>query len=56
MLTAPFAIALDAITFVVSALMLRRVVARNDVPNPSARAVGSYRRQQAVSSHYSDRP
>src|SRR6266853_2006231 len=34
-LTAPFAIALDAITFFVSALMLRRIVARNDVPNPS---------------------
>jgi hypothetical protein len=38
MLTAPFAIALDAITFFVSALMLRRIVARNDVPNPSAGA------------------
>src|SRR6266550_3523302 len=37
-LTAPFAIALDAITFLVSALMLRRIVARNDVPNPSAGA------------------
>ena len=37
-LTAPFAIALDAITFFISALMLRRVVARNDVPNPSAGA------------------
>src|ERR1700693_4329997 len=37
-LTAPFAIALDAMTFFVSALMLRRVVARNDVPNPSAGA------------------
>jgi MFS family permease len=33
-LTAPFAIALDAITFVVSALMLRRIVARNDVERP----------------------
>jgi MFS family permease len=30
-LTAPFAIALDAVTFFVSALMLRRVEARNDV-------------------------
>jgi hypothetical protein len=38
LLTAPFAIALDAITFFVSALMLRRIVARNDVPNPSAGA------------------
>ena len=37
-LTAPFAIALDAITFFVSAIMLRRIVARNDVPNPSAGA------------------
>jgi hypothetical protein len=37
-LTAPFAIALDAITFFVSALMLRRIVARNDVPNLSAGA------------------
>ena len=37
-LTAPFAIALDAISFFVSALMLRRIVARNDVPNPSAGA------------------
>jgi hypothetical protein len=37
-LTAPFAIALDAITFFVSALMLRRIVARNDVPNRSAGA------------------
>src|SRR6266404_33349 len=37
-LTAPFAIALDAVTFFVSALMLRRIVARNDVPNPSAGA------------------
>jgi hypothetical protein len=30
-LTAPFAIALDAFSFLVSALMLRRVVAKNDV-------------------------
>ena len=37
-LTAPFAIVLDAITFFVSAIMLRRIVARNDVPNPSAGA------------------
>jgi len=35
-LTAPFAIALDAVSFFVSAVMLRRIVARNDVPNPSA--------------------
>jgi MFS family permease len=34
-LTAPFAIVLDALTFFVSALMLRRVVARNDVPRAS---------------------
>ena len=32
-LTAPFAIALDALTFFISALMLRRVEARNDVPH-----------------------
>ena len=31
-LTAPFAIAVDAASFVVSALMLRRIEARNDVP------------------------
>ena len=37
-LTAPFAIALDAVSFLVSALMLRRIVARNDVPNPTAGA------------------
>jgi MFS family permease len=37
-LTAPFAIALDAVSFFVSALMLRRIVARNDVPNPAAGA------------------
>jgi hypothetical protein len=37
-LTAPFAIALDALTFFLSALMLRRIVARNDVPNPSPEA------------------
>src|SRR2546421_4665343 len=37
-LTAPFAIALDAFSFLVSALMLRRIVARNDVPNPSTGA------------------
>jgi MFS family permease len=36
LLTAPFAIALDALAFLVSALMLRRIVAPNDVPNPSA--------------------
>jgi MFS family permease len=33
-LTAPFAIALDAFSFLVSALMLRRIEARNDVPHP----------------------
>ena len=32
-LTAPFAIALDAFSFLVSALMLRRIEARNDVPH-----------------------
>jgi MFS family permease len=32
-LTAPFAIALDAVSFVLSALMLRRIEARNDVPH-----------------------
>jgi MFS family permease len=37
-LTAPFAVALDAISFFVSAMMLRRIVARNDVPHPSAGA------------------
>ena len=31
-LTAPFAIVLDAVAFLVSALILRRVVSRNDVP------------------------
>lgn len=31
-LTAPFAIAVDAVSFVVSALMLRRIEARSDVP------------------------
>ncbi len=36
LLTAPFAIALDAISFFVSAMMLRRIVARNDVPSPSS--------------------
>src|SRR6266581_8871916 len=35
-LTAPFAIALDALTFLVSAVMLRRVVARNDIARASA--------------------
>ncbi len=37
-LTAPFAILADAITFLLSALMLRRVRARNDVPHPGAKA------------------
>jgi Transmembrane secretion effector len=37
-LTAPFAIALDAISFFVSAMMLRRIVARNDTPEPSSGA------------------
>ena len=38
LLTAPFAIALDAIAFFVSAMLLRRVEARNDVPHGGARA------------------
>jgi MFS family permease len=38
MLTAPFAIVLDAVAFFISALLLRRVKARNDVPHPGARA------------------
>ena len=38
LLTAPFAIALDAVAFFVSALLLRRVEGRNDVPHPGARA------------------
>src|SRR5258706_480620 len=38
MLTAPFAIVVDAVTFFVSALLLRRVEARNDVPHPGVRA------------------
>jgi predicted MFS family arabinose efflux permease len=37
-LTAPFAIALDAVAFLVSAFLLRRVEAPNDVPHPGARA------------------
>src|SRR5438034_6658384 len=32
-LTAPFAIVLDAVAFLLSALLLRRVVSRNDVPH-----------------------
>jgi MFS family permease len=38
LLTAPFAIALDACTFIVSALMLRRVRARHDVVHPGVAA------------------
>src|SRR6266853_771270 len=38
MLTAPFAIVLDAVTFFISALLLRRIEGRNDVPHPGARA------------------
>jgi MFS family permease len=38
LLTAPFAIALDAVAFFVSALLLRRVEGRNDVPHSGARA------------------
>src|SRR5205823_10551710 len=37
-LTAPFAILLDAFTFLLSALMLRRVRARNDVPHAGPKA------------------
>jgi MFS family permease len=37
LLTAPFAIALDACTFIVSALMLRRVRARRDVVHPGTK-------------------
>ncbi len=37
LLTAPFAIVLDAAAFFVSALLLRRVEAPNDVPHPGAR-------------------
>ena len=36
-LTAPFAIALDALTFFISALLLRRIEARNDVAHQRAR-------------------
>src|SRR5207253_160984 len=36
LLTAPFAIVLDALAFLVSAAMLRRVVARNDIARASA--------------------
>ena len=38
LLTAPFAIVLDAVAFFISALLLRRVEGRNDVPHPGARA------------------
>jgi len=38
LLTAPFAIALDALTFLVSALMVRRIRAAHDVPHPGPRA------------------
>ena len=38
LLTAPFAIVLDACTFIVSALMLRRVRARRDVVHPGTTA------------------
>jgi MFS family permease len=37
-LTAPFAIALDALTFFISALLLRRIEARNDVAHQRTRA------------------
>jgi MFS family permease len=37
-LTAPFAIALDAVTFFISALLLRRIEARNDVVHHRVRA------------------
>jgi MFS family permease len=38
MLTAPFAIVVDAVAFFISALLLRWVEGRNDVPHPGARA------------------
>jgi MFS family permease len=38
LLTAPFAIVLDAVAFFISALLLRRVIGHNDVPHPGARA------------------
>jgi MFS family permease len=38
LLTAPFAIVLDAVAFFVSALLLRRIEGRNDVPHAGARA------------------
>jgi MFS family permease len=41
-LTAPFAIALDALSFMVSALMLRRIEARSDVPHVTG-ATGVWR-------------
>jgi hypothetical protein len=37
-LTAPFAILIDAVSFLLSALMLRRVRARNDIPHPGPKA------------------
>ncbi len=37
-LTAPFAIVVDAVAFFISALLLRRVVGRNDVPHAGVRA------------------
>ena len=37
-LTAPFAIAVDALTFFASALMLRRLEAKNDIPHVSGNA------------------
>ena len=38
LLTAPFAILIDAVTFLLSALMLRRVRVPNDVPHPGPKA------------------
>jgi MFS family permease len=38
MLTAPFAIVLDALAFFISAMLLRRIEGRNDVPHAGARA------------------
>jgi len=40
LLTAPFAIATDAISFLVSALMLRRIEARNDQRRPAGETTG----------------
>ncbi len=43
LVTAPFAIVLDALTFFASALMLRRIRLPHDVPDPGSAAVGDHR-------------